>query len=403
MAAAEYQSTVNTDVEDFEKAFPTAQMVAYWRSVDAEGEHPQIGKPINAGPDLAAKHFCGKVGKQFAQEYVATLGSTDSISASSIASRTNQYDKRWMKAHEDGVKQFVILACGMDARAWRMPNLKGCTVFEVDVPQCHAFKRSKIPLLDMYALECTRVEVEADLSDSSWLETLKSSGYDPSQKSFFMLEGLTMYLPPGAVEIPLKAVTDIVCTGSYVAGDFFSDKLEAWTNMPSHKVLIKYGTKWTWASTKENMMKILKSVGLVDTEIIFLMDKDNDELKEIQEKGGEVDDVKAKRFADGMIGAVRFLPSWPKIAIPWARQHIAKGDEGITEMLKEMCQDKTGHHGLREESDEMKARVVELALEGGFIDEVRAQASKLEMAEGIDVDFTATKYWIFSGKKGESE
>ena len=50
---------------------------------------------------------------------------------------------------------------------------------------------------------------------------------------------------------------------------------------------------------------------------------------------------------------------------------IAKGDEGITEMLKEMCQDKTGHHGLREESDEMKARVVELALEGGFIDEVR--------------------------------
>jgi len=289
----------------------------------------------------------------------------------------------------------------MDARAWRIPDLQGCTVFEVDVPQCHAFKRTKIPLLDMYELECTRVEVEADLSDPSWTETLKSSGYDPSQTSFFMLEGLTMYLPPGAVENLLKAITDITCIGSYVAGDFFSDKLEPWTNMPSHKVLLKYGTKWTWASTEENMMKILTSVGLVDTEIKFLMDKDKEELKGIHNKDKEIDDDKAKRWAEGMVGAVQFLPSWPKVAIPWAKAHISKGDEGIKEMLKEMCEDRTGHHGLREESDEMKARVAELALERGFIDTVKAQASKLEGAEGVDLDYNKLKFMMFFGRKGE--
>jgi len=391
------KSQLKTDVEDFEKAFPTAQMVSYWRAIDAESDSPQIGKPINAGPDLAAKHFCGEIGKQISDDYVGIAGITNAIVVSSIVKRTNYYDKMWMKAHEDGVRQFVILASGMDARAWRIPDLHGCTVFEVDVPQCHTFKRTKIPLLDMYALECTRVEVDADLSEPSWTETLKSSGYDSSQISFFMLEGLTMYLPPGAVENLLKAIADIICVGSYVTGGFFNT-LEPWTNLPSHNVLLKYGTKWTWASTKENMMKILTAVGLVDTEIKLLIDKDK-QMIEFHKNDREIDDDKAKRCAEGMIGALKFLPSCAEVAIPWAKQYISKGDEGITELLKEMCEDKTGQHGLQEESDEMKARVVELALERGFIHEVKTQASKLV---GINVDFSTAKlWWVFCGKKGE--
>jgi len=142
MADMKEAAKVNTDVEDFEKAFPTAQMVAYWRAYDAQQEKPQIGTNIGVGPDLAAKHLCGKVGKQMAIEYADASMSSHAVSANSMAVRTQYYDKQWMSAVDDGVKQFVIVACGVDARAWRLPGLEDCTVFEIDVPQCHAFKRS---------------------------------------------------------------------------------------------------------------------------------------------------------------------------------------------------------------------------------------------------------------------
>ena len=59
------------------------------------------------------------------------------------------FDKVWMTAKNDGIKQYVILAAGLDMRAWRLPNLSGTTVYELDVPRSHNFKRTKIPLLDM--------------------------------------------------------------------------------------------------------------------------------------------------------------------------------------------------------------------------------------------------------------
>lgn len=60
-----------------------------------------------------------------------------------------------------GIQQFVILAAGLDARAWRIPNMhKSIKVFEVDVPRAIMYKKTKLHLLEgIYTLDCSRIEV----------------------------------------------------------------------------------------------------------------------------------------------------------------------------------------------------------------------------------------------------
>jgi methyltransferase (TIGR00027 family) len=127
-----------------------------------------------------------------------------------------------MKALDAGCQQFVILAAGLDARAWRLPRLdKSITVFEVDCAKAHAYKAETLASLTPPPLACTRFEVEADLSQPSWSAKLTEAGFDPSKPSFFLIEGLLMYLPPEAPHRLLATVSSLMCAGSTVAGDTF--------------------------------------------------------------------------------------------------------------------------------------------------------------------------------------
>ena len=127
--------------------------------------------------------------------------STLEAASISLQERTVYMDGKWMAAHGRGCRQFVILAAGLDARAWRLPLDAGCTVYEVDVPAAHAYKAALVPAVaGVYpdGPACRRVCVEADLSQAAWPALLTAAGFDPAQQSFFLIEGLLMYLPAGA-------------------------------------------------------------------------------------------------------------------------------------------------------------------------------------------------------------
>jgi methyltransferase (TIGR00027 family) len=163
---------------DSEAAFPTAQLVAALRAKDAQSASPLIGSNIGGSPDLAAEALAGDIGLQFAKE----LGDDPSA----MAKRTMFFDEQWMKAFDDGCKQFVILAAGLDARAWRLPRLdKTVKVFEVDVHRAMAYKSEKVTEIGLEC-HCSRIVVEADLSNADWKEKLLAAGFDPSEKSFFL-------------------------------------------------------------------------------------------------------------------------------------------------------------------------------------------------------------------------
>ena len=60
--------------------------------------------------------------------------------AEGMTVRTRWFDKLFTDAAAAGVRQAVILAAGLDARAYRLPWPDGTTVYELDQPEVIEFK-----------------------------------------------------------------------------------------------------------------------------------------------------------------------------------------------------------------------------------------------------------------------
>ncbi len=112
--------------------------------------------------------------------------------------RTKYFDEYFRRATDAGVRQVVILAAGLDSRAYRLDWPAGTTVFEMDRPQVLDFKREV--LADQGAQpRAERREIAVDLRDD-WPQALRDSGFDGAKPSAWIAEGLLIYLPASAQE-----------------------------------------------------------------------------------------------------------------------------------------------------------------------------------------------------------
>ncbi|MBV8928617.1 MAG: class I SAM-dependent methyltransferase, partial [Mycobacteriaceae bacterium] len=112
------------------------------------------------------------------------------------AARTRYFDLYFGAVADAGVRQVVLLAAGLDSRAYRLRWADGTVVYELDQPQVLEFKRE---VLSRHGDRPTadRREIAIDLRDD-WPQTLKHSGFDPAQPSAWIAEGLLIYLPATA-------------------------------------------------------------------------------------------------------------------------------------------------------------------------------------------------------------
>jgi methyltransferase (TIGR00027 family) len=111
----------------------------------------------------------------------------------SVAVRTSFLDTVLTRASEAGCRQAVILAAGLDTRAFRLSWPAESHVFEVDVPDVLAFKQQ---VLEEAAASprCERALVAADLREPDWPERLREAGFQAERPSAWLIEGLLMYL-----------------------------------------------------------------------------------------------------------------------------------------------------------------------------------------------------------------
>ncbi|TGD85435.1 SAM-dependent methyltransferase [Mycolicibacterium sp. CH28] len=116
-----------------------------------------------------------------------------------------------------GVRQAVILASGLDARAYRLDWPDGMVVFEIDQPEVIAFKTETLAGYGA-APGCERRAVAVDLRDD-WAGALRAAGFDPQAPTAWSAEGLLGYLPPEAQDRLLDAITELSAPGSRVAID----------------------------------------------------------------------------------------------------------------------------------------------------------------------------------------
>ena len=141
--------------------------------------------------------------------------------AEGMTVRTRWFDKLFTDAAAAGVRQAVILAAGLDARAYRLDWPDGTTVYELDQPEVIDFKTKTLAGLDAKP-RANRLTVAIDLRDD-WPKALLDNGFDPTQPTAWIAEGLLIYLPPEAQDLLFDRINELSAPGSRVATEHIPD------------------------------------------------------------------------------------------------------------------------------------------------------------------------------------
>jgi len=136
-----------------------------------------------------------------------------------LAARTRYIDAFFSQAAAAGIRQVVILASGLDARAYRLPWAAGTTVFEIDQPQVIEFKTATIAELGAQPTAEVR-PVPIDLRHD-WPSALQQAGFDAKQPVAWAAEGLLGFLPADAQDRLLDNITALSADGSQLVAEVF--------------------------------------------------------------------------------------------------------------------------------------------------------------------------------------
>jgi methyltransferase (TIGR00027 family) len=198
----------------------TAVMVAGARAAETAKPDPLIRDPFaevlitGVGP--------GPWSLMGSDEFAAKLAEADAEVAAIFehmgnyqAVRTHFFDEFFTDASAAGIRQVVILASGLDSRAYRLDWPTGTVVFEIDQPKVLEYKAAR--MAEHGALPIAqRTEVAVDLRQD-WPKALREAGFDPAVPTAWLSEGLLMYLPADAQDRLFEQVSALSAPGSRIA------------------------------------------------------------------------------------------------------------------------------------------------------------------------------------------
>ena len=193
----------------------TATAVAASRAIASQGPEPLLDDPW-ADPLVRAVGI-----DRFIQLVDGEIGPADDSPLSrrhmreQIAVRTRFFDDFFVQATGSGIRQAVILASGLDTRAYRLPWPAGTVVYEIDQPEVIEFKTRTLAGLGAEPTALRRT-VSIDLRDD-WPSALTDAGLDPGQPTAWSAEGLLVYLPPDAQDRLFDNIVALSAPGSAIA------------------------------------------------------------------------------------------------------------------------------------------------------------------------------------------
>lgn len=199
----------------------TALGVAAARAAETESENPLISDPFArvfldaAGEGMWSMFGASQLPPELAEaEPEVALRMRAMVDY--MASRTAFFDEFFLDATRPArVRQVVILAAGLDSRAWRLPWPDGTTVYELDQPKVLEFKSSTLRERGAEPT-CNQVAVPADLRQD-WPKALRQAGFDAAAPSAWSAEGLLPFLPAVAQDLLFERVQALTVVGSRIA------------------------------------------------------------------------------------------------------------------------------------------------------------------------------------------
>lgn len=162
----------------------------------------ESARPDRLFDDPYASAFVAAAGADY------TSGGRDLFS-DHMAFRTRFFDDYLVGS---GRRQVVLLAAGLDSRAYRLGWAQGTRLFELDLPALLAFKDGVLGGIGAEAA-CERVVVPADLRED-WPGALRAAGFDPAEPTAWLAEGLLIYLDASAAAGLLTRVGELSAPGS---------------------------------------------------------------------------------------------------------------------------------------------------------------------------------------------
>lgn len=199
----------------------TATMVAAGRAMATKDARPLINDPYAeplvraVGLDFFVKMIDGELDLSLFPN--SSPERTQTI-ADGMGLRTKYFDDYLLAAADTGVRQVVILASGLDARAYRLDWPAGTVVYEIDQPQVIEFKTRTLADLGAEPT-ATRRTVAIDLR-GDWPAALRDAGLDTDAPTAWLAEGLLIYLPPEAQDRLFDNITALSAPGSTVATEY---------------------------------------------------------------------------------------------------------------------------------------------------------------------------------------
>jgi methyltransferase (TIGR00027 family) len=202
----------------------TAIYVAAGRAVGAREPDPAV-----RNPDYLAEHLLGDPSTldvdhptvhALSQSYADAMNNAEVVSSvRMMIIRTRFIDEALARAIAGGATQVVILGAGFDSHAYRCQELLGpARVFEVDRPATQALKKQRVDAV-LGGQPSNLTYVAMDFQHETLADVLARHGYDQAQRTFFILEGVTMYVPEDAVRATFQFV-GAQPSGSAIVFDF---------------------------------------------------------------------------------------------------------------------------------------------------------------------------------------
>ena len=200
------------------KVSATAESVCALRAAGAKHPDPKV-----RNPDYLAERFVGDAFWQASPLRTHPERARHNPIFFWVNARTHHVDALLVEALSQGATQVVNLGAGFDSRAYRFRDrFPQVRFFELDLPATIAAKRERVVKI-FGAVPDRVVLVPTDFTAHPLDKVLRDAGYDSAQRTFFIWEGVTMYLPEAANLSTLRFIRSGSASGSSLVYDYVVD------------------------------------------------------------------------------------------------------------------------------------------------------------------------------------
>jgi methyltransferase (TIGR00027 family) len=170
----------------------------------------------------------------------------------------------------NGTMQVVIIGGGFDPLSIELhENFPGVRLWEIDHPATQRHKVRAFPKIDGEGLHFIAVDLSASALDR---EALIESGFDPAQRTFWIAEGLLMYLPSDIVSLLMRTLKGLSASGSQFAFTFMEKRSDGRIRFHSQSKLVDCWLRgrdepFLWGTTRGELVDLVlpwRMIGFFD-------------------------------------------------------------------------------------------------------------------------------------------